>query len=150
MSNKLQKIEYFTMTCGISGLIGIAIGTTAITASVVALRGNPFNVIQTHEPLIRKVTRFGLVSLGAGFFSFGLGVSVAKYAGENFSDPELESSFKGFNKEETQYLDLTSKCYDCKYFHGHCYGDDDIDLICAVHPGGVEKSVCPDWEPKAL
>lgn len=146
MRNKLQKIEYFTMSCGIGGLIGIAIGTTAITVSTVALRTNPFDVIQTHEPLIRKVTRFGLISLGSGLFAFGLGVAVAKHIGENYPDSEV--GFTGFSEDEKRFLELTSGCKDCKYFHGQCYGEDDVDLICGIHPYG--NTNCPDWEPKTI
>ncbi|BAZ19076.1 hypothetical protein NIES4071_109610 (plasmid) [Calothrix sp. NIES-4071] len=146
MKINTKYIDYFTMTCGISGLIGIAIGTTAITASTVALRTNPFNVIQTQEPLIRKAAKYGYLSLGSGLFAFGLGVGVAKYAADKLSDPELEQEFRGISEDEARYLDLTQKCKGCKYFHGQCYGKDDTDLICAIHPEGVEESVCPDYE----
>lgn len=138
--NRLDRIEFFTMSCGISGLIGIAIGTTAITGSLIALKTNPFNVVPTHGTLIKKVTRFGLTSLGGGLFAFGLGIAVAKHVGEN-----LPSSF---TQGDENYLTKTHKCQGCKYFHGY-YSSNENYLICAVHPAGVEESICPDWEPKA-
>jgi hypothetical protein len=51
-------------------------------------------------------------------------------------------TFNGFNEEETRYLDLTSGCYGCKYFHGTAYGG--VDFICPIHPSGNEN--CVDFE----
>ena len=63
-------------------------------------------------------------------------------------DIEAQSEFIGFNDSETQYLNLIDGCHDCKYFHGKCYGDKDIDLICSLHPYG--NTNCSDFESKSL
>lgn len=62
-------------------------------------------------------------------------------------DIEAQSEFNGFTEDETQYLDLIDGCHDCKYFHGKCYGDNDIDLICSLHPYG--NTNCSDFELKS-
>lgn len=136
MNLRYKDIERFTTTFGIGGLISIAIGTTAITASTIALQTNVFNVLDKHETLVKETTRFGTTFLGTGLIALGIGVGVARHVGENHP----------FTEDEKRYLAKIEKCKNCKYFHGVQYYS--TDLICAVNPSGLEGDNCPDWEQK--
>ncbi len=136
MNITAKDIERFTSTFGIGGLISIAISTTAITASTIALRTNVFNVLEKHEPQVREIARFGTTFLGVGLMGLGIGVGVARHVGENHH----------FSEDEKRYLAKIEKCKNCKYFHGVQYYS--TDLICAVNPSGLEGDNCPDGEQK--
>ncbi|BAZ18964.1 hypothetical protein NIES4071_108490 (plasmid) [Calothrix sp. NIES-4071] len=46
-----------------------------------------------------------------------------------------------FDEEENMYIDTPEYCLGCSYFHGKRF-------VCAVHPEGIEESICKDWEKK--
>jgi hypothetical protein len=63
---------------------------------------------------------------------------------DNEIDTDYLFELVGFSDDEEQYLELTSGCNDCKYFHGVQYND--VDFICGIHPFG--NSNCSDFETK--
>jgi hypothetical protein len=138
MKSKFKVIEYFTMSCGIGGAIAIVVGTGAIGASLIGFGtiylGKAFDANQAK---IESSIKFGGVTLGTGLFVLGIGLGVAKHADENYPDYP-------FTQDEEQYLAKIYKCRGCKYFHGHQYNN--VDLICALYPSGVEEDKCPDYQ----
>lgn len=47
-----------------------------------------------------------------------------------------------FNLTGNKTLDLPQYCKGCRFYHGR------NNLICAVHPSGIETDTCNDWESK--
>lgn len=54
--------------------------------------------------------------------------------------------FTGFTKDEQKFIDLTTKCLHCQYFHGVKY--EGVDLICGFYPAGNPSNTCIDFKLK--
>lgn len=48
-------------------------------------------------------------------------------------------------EDEDEDEDIPAACIGCSNYHGKFYGDNDVQLICAIHPSGYTDKTCPDF-----
>ncbi len=141
---KIKKsaiVEIFTMSCGFSGAIAVIVGATVSVSGFLGM-GTIYlgKVLNPQRPTLRQMILYGGISTGAGLFATSLAMGVAKTVGERLADEPV------FTDDEIAYFKKIKPCKECKYFHGVNYNS--VDLICAIHPYGVDTDTCPDWESR--
>ena len=136
---KLSKSDFFTIPCGVVGAISVIIGAASYTLGLTGM-GTIYlgKIFDQQRPTLHKMMVYGSVSAGAGLFATGLAIAVARSAASMSAREQL------FTDDEIAFLKTIKPCSGCKYFHGVNYHG--IDLICSVHPHGVDTNTCPDWE----
>ncbi|WP_414623873.1 hypothetical protein [Calothrix sp. CCY 0018] len=138
---KLDIVEIFTMSCGFSGTIAVIVGASAYVSGLLGVGTIHLGkVLDDQRSTLRHMMLYGGISTGAGLFATGLAVGVARTVGERLADEPV------FTDDEIAYFKKIKPCKECKYFHGVNYNS--VDLICAIHPHGVDTDTCPDWESR--
>ena len=131
--------DFFTVPCGVLGAISVIIGTATYTSGLVGM-GTIYvgKIFEPQRPTLHKMMVYGSVSAGVGLFATGLAMGVAR------SVASMSAGEQSFSDDEIAFLKKIKACSGCKYFHGVNYNG--VDLICSLHPHGVDTNICPDWE----
>lgn len=136
---KSDIIDIFTVSCGVAGSLTVIIGTATYTSGLLGMGTIYLGKILDHQrPTLHKMMLNGSTWVGTGLFATGLAMGVARNAA-SVSAREQE-----FSDDELKFLKKIKPCSGCKYFHGVNYHG--VDLICSLHPYGVDADTCPDWE----
>jgi hypothetical protein len=137
--SKSDITDIFTVSCGFSGVLVVVIGTVTYGSGLVGMGTISLGKILDHQrPALHKMMVYGSTWVGTGLFATGLAMGVARSAAK------LSAREESFSDDETAFLKKIKPCSGCKYFHGVNYGG--VDLICSLHPHGVDADNCPDWE----
>ncbi len=137
--SKSDIIDIFTVSCGVSGSLAVIIGAATYTSGLMGMGTIYLGKILDHQrPALHKMMVYGSVSAGAGLFATGLAMGVTKSAAS------ISAREQVFSDDELKFLKKIKPCSGCKYFHGVNYNG--VDLICSLHPHGVDANTCPDWE----
>ncbi len=137
--SKSDIIDIFTVTCGVGGAIAAIIGAATYTSGLVGMSTIYLGkIFDDQRPTLQKMMVYGSTWAGVGLFATGLGIAVARSAAEKSASEQL------FTDDEIAFLKTIKPCSGCKYFHGVNYNG--VDLICSLHPHGVDTNTCPDWE----
>ncbi|MFM7423750.1 MAG: hypothetical protein ACKO7W_01900 [Elainella sp.] len=84
---------------------------------------------------------------GAGLLGYtvtALIIDANKQQKSRLADAEAYLEFLRQMNQERQSEQPPQACQGCCHYHGQTYGGQ--RLICAMHPYGVETTVCPDWQ----
>ncbi|MBR8839043.1 MAG: hypothetical protein DSM106950_34840 [Stigonema ocellatum SAG 48.90 = DSM 106950] len=138
---KIDILEVLTASLALSGAMAVMIGVTACLGGLGGVSTIQLGkLLNPHRHTLHKMMFFGGASVGAGLFSIGTGVSIARGIGERRAEVELMR----FEAEVRDSCPKPATCVGCKHFHGVIYND--TQLICGMHPYGCEGDQCPDWE----
>lgn len=136
---KLDILNTFTVSCGVGGVIAAVIGIATYTSGLLGM-GTIYlgKVLDAQRPTLQRMLVYGSVWTGTGLFATGLAMGVARGVGERSASEQI------FTDDELKFLKKIKPCSGCKYFHGVNYHG--VDLICSLHPYGIDTDTCPDWE----
>lgn len=82
------------MSCGFTGTIAVIIGATTYISGLLGV-GTIYlgKVLDAQRPTLRHMMLYGGISTGAGLFTTGLAMGVAKTVGERLADSHSFSSY---------------------------------------------------------
>ncbi len=143
---KLAACDTFISTAAMSGLIALTLGTTScligLSSTAVIKLGE---VLNPHRNTLKTMMFYGSAGVGAGLFSIGAGMIIAKHVREPMEIEELLEESRNSSDEEFEVIaHIPNVCVGCSNFHGRSYSG--VQLICGFYPYGCEGEQCPDWE----
>jgi len=144
MSHHLKRIlETLTAKIGINNTLAtLMTGAACLGGLAGGAAIKTGKTLNPHQPLLQTVILYSSGLSMPLMSATGTGVIAISVIAKRIRITQEES--RQLEQEARKHCPQPSPCKGCKHFHGIIYNS--VQIVCAMHPYGIEGEQCPDWE----